>query len=151
MQRRIPVIDGVAPRARVNGKEVRAWIAERNDVPVAYARCTSVQRRHVLDVMFVPGHLEDMAALIDQVVILLERKQPVSRMYCAVRGYTTELERVLLDRQFRPWLSQRLTSGTPRLPSAQLRRRWCFRMPKRSSEHAAGFRFTWLAWRTMIE
>jgi hypothetical protein len=97
------------PRGRrVKGKEIRAWIAERNDVPVAYARCTSVQRRHVLDVMFVPGHLEEMAALIDQVVILLERKQPVSRMYCAVRGYTTELERVLLDRQFRPWLSQEL-------------------------------------------
>jgi hypothetical protein len=113
------------PKGRMRyGKSTRAWIAEENQAPVAYVRCTSVQRRHVLDVMFGPGHVEIAAGLIDEVLLKLNREGSVSQMYCAVRGYGMELERVLLERNFRPWLSQdlfvRYTTAPLRVTTAEM-------------------------------
>jgi len=105
-------------------KTARAWITEKNQTPVAYARCTSLQRRHVLDVMSDPGHLDEMAALIDEVLLRIKRDGPLSKIYCTVRGYEMDLERVLLERNFRPCFSQdlfvRYTTAPLRVMTAEI-------------------------------
>ncbi|CAN5866504.1 hypothetical protein BH24CHL4_BH24CHL4_04710 [soil metagenome] len=113
------------PRGRMRfGRATRAWIAERNHAPVAYVRCKSAQRRHVLDVIFEPRHLDDAAGLIDEVLERLQREGTIAQVFCAVRGYEMELERVLLERNFRPWLSQdlfvRYTTAPVRVMTAEM-------------------------------
>jgi hypothetical protein len=113
------------PKGRMRyAKSTRAWIAEEHQVPVAYVRCTSMHRRYVLDVMFEPGHIERAAGLIDEVLLKLTRAGSVSQMYCTVRGYSMELERVLLERNFRPWLGQdlfvRYTTAPLRVTTAEM-------------------------------
>lgn len=113
------------PRRRLSdGKATRAWIHERNYTPQAYVRCCSVQNRHMLDVMFAPGKLDEIARLLDAVIRSVRDEHDGGQVFCAVRAYHSELERILLDRNFRPWLTQdllvRYTTAPIRVMTAEV-------------------------------
>jgi hypothetical protein len=91
------------------GVRSRAWIHEQNFAPVAYVQCQSAGGRVVLDFLFTPDHSAELAGLLDGVLgrIRQETRGRV-QVFCAVRSYEQEIERVLVERGFEPWLSQRL-------------------------------------------
>jgi hypothetical protein len=111
-------------RRLTNGKGTRAWIHERNYTPQAYVRCCSVQNRHMLDVMFAPGKLDELSRLLDVVIRKVRDGHDGGQFFCAVRSYHSELERILLDRNFRPWLTQdllvRYTTAPIRVMTAEV-------------------------------
>jgi hypothetical protein len=113
------------PKGRMRFRQpTRAWIAEENQSPVAYVRCTSANRRHVLDVIFEPGSIDAAAWLIDAILVRMEREGTPAQVFCAVRGYSMELEQVLLERNFEPWLGQdlfvRYTTAPLRVMTAEM-------------------------------
>ncbi|CAN5746077.1 hypothetical protein BH23CHL5_BH23CHL5_11570 [soil metagenome] len=98
------------PQSRVSvGKETRAWLCERNHTPVTYARCVSARHHHVLDLIGGSGNLDEMGRLIDEVIIRLRSAGPIRAIFCAVRGYHSDVERLLEERQFHPTLHQSLS------------------------------------------
>jgi hypothetical protein len=112
------------PQGRLRSRPVtRAWICEADDAPVAYARCLSTKRGHVLDLLSAPGSLMEVALMLDELFIRLGRSGTIEVVYCAVRAYSREIERLLLERGFSPWLEQehfvRYTTAPLRVMTAE--------------------------------
>ncbi len=88
------------PSSRVNGVcHVRGWVIDEDHQVIGYARTASARGTHVIDVIGTPGRRDVAEALVDGVLASLAARS-VRRVYCAVRGYQSELIDLFRGRGF---------------------------------------------------
>jgi hypothetical protein len=106
-----------APRPR--GVNAAAWVADEGHNIVAYIGARSRGDAHVLDVMVRPERRELLPALLDEAVGRLPNRP--RRVYCALRGYQSELGAALGAVGFAPVVEQdvlvRYTTASVRAPA----------------------------------
>ena len=96
------------PRPRRGGGDaVSGWLFEDDHQLVGYARVLSAGARHAIELLILPERRTLAGAVIDGVLAALGARG-VRRVYCAVRGYQTELSSPLEERGFLAGFEQEL-------------------------------------------
>ncbi|CAA9564267.1 MAG: hypothetical protein AVDCRST_MAG70-1911 [uncultured Thermomicrobiales bacterium] len=86
---------------------VRGWVIDEDHQVIGYARTASSRGTHVIEVIGTPGRRDVAEALVDGVLASLATRS-VRRVYCAVRGYQSELIDLFRGRGFAERWTQRL-------------------------------------------
>ena len=120
------------------GMTRRGWLIESGHNVIAYARVSSRGGTHLLELLYLPDHTDQLRGLLDTVIARLHALGRVDRMYCTLRGYQAEAATALDERGFSPVLEQDLlvkyTTARTRSPQPEplaLHAEVIERLPKR--------------------
>lgn len=90
------------------GVTTAGWIVEDGHQVIAYARISSRDGAHVLELLYLPDHHSIVPDLLDGAIARLRAQTRISRIYCTLRGYQEEAVEALSERGFDPVLEQEL-------------------------------------------
>jgi hypothetical protein len=105
-------------------QRARGWLLEDGHQLLAYARVTSQENVHLMELIYDPAHHQRVPDLIDGVLARIRGGGRIERVYCALRGYQAEAVGPLCENGFDPLLEQDLyvkyTTATARMPQSEV-------------------------------
>lgn len=111
-----------APRSRRRATAVDGWLFEEGHQLVGYVRTLAAGSQIALEVLVDPDRREGVGAMVDGALGQFGARG-LRRVYCAVRGYQSELAGPLTERGFVPAFEQELfvryTTATARRPVSE--------------------------------